>query len=299
MTDREFRSILKPVREERFPIGFLALVRQSHSKKLRFFPSSFSTRTKKESIMYSEYASLMKGKLFSSIEEQCAFWKTVHHLLRGDIDRKYLERIRSVRLNGYEPFFYEFVLPKFERVFGKNQPGIFMDLRMIELLRTRFCKDLSFTLFNDCLVSGKLLLTEKGGYEAFNRIGECQNGDFTVFRMQLGHTHPYHDERLIPAPLLEGEFFPPLGVIVAVFCSQLNAIWSIDQKWWIACPGSGTKTGYGEDKGGDSIPCLEYYDGLCQTDRSVNIIPLKVLFDSEGSHREKEGGFASIIAPTT
>lgn len=246
--------------------------------------------------MYSEHTSLMKGKLFSSIENQCAFWKVVHPRLRGDIDRKYLEKIRSVRLNGYEPFFYEFVLPKFEKVFGKKQASPSMDLEMIELLSTKFCESLSFTLFNDCLVNGKLLLTENGGYEAFNRIGEYQDGDFIVFRMQLGHTHPYN-KRLTPAPLLEGEFFPPLGVVVAVFCSQLNAIWSIDQKWWIACRGSGTKTGYGEDKGGDSIPCLEYYNGLCQTDKSVNIIPLKVLFDSEGSQREEEGGFASIIAP--
>ena len=246
--------------------------------------------------MYSKETAVMKAQLISPLGAQVTFWKNVYPTLEGDIDTEYLEGIHSLPLGEDASFFYDFALPKFENVFGNNQPSIFMDLRMLELLRTRFCPDAEFTFFNDCLLSGKILLEESIGYEYFYSAGNRQRGNFNVFRGQLGHTRPYHKEKYNPTPLKPGEFFPPVGIVAAILCSQLGAIWSLDKKWWIACSGSGTKTGYGEDKGGDSIPCLEYCHDLCGAKNSVSVIPLKVLFDSEGLHRENEGGLASAVA---
>ena len=247
--------------------------------------------------MYSRETAIMKAQLISPLEAQVAFWKNIYLILEGDIDAEYLEEIRAIPLEEDGSFFYDFALPKFERVFGSNQPSIFMDLRMLELLR-KLCPNSNFTLFNDCLLSGKILLEERIGYESFYKAGKRQRGDFNVFRGQFGHTHPYSKEKYRPVPLKEKEFFPPIGIFAAILCSQLGAVWSLDKRWWIACSGSGTRTGYGEDKGGDSIPCLEYCRDLCGVENSISVIPLKVLIDSEGPHRENEGGLASVIALT-
>lgn len=239
-----------------------------------------------------------KGKLLLPIETQCAFWKKLHPELHGTVDTSFLEQVQSISLGEKGIFFHVFALPKLRLIFGKNQPGIFMDLRLIELLRKVTCANSGYTLFNDCLASGRILLKEKNGYEKFYKMEESQKGDFFVFRMQLGHLRPYNEIKVAP-PLLENETFPPIGILAAVLCSQKLENIFLDPSWWIASPGSGSETGYnaGGDKDAiDSIPCIEYIHGFCEAENSINILPVKVLLDSEGAHREKEGGIATVIS---
>lgn len=246
---------------------------------------------------YPEESLVGKFQAFAPPQKQMGRWKEIYPQLEGEIDPDALQRTETAVSNLREQGFHYrvIVLPNFEKIYGGNQPPIFMDLRMIDLFRVSICKTFGFSLFNDCIINGRFLLQERDGYAQYECAYRNQKGDFRVLAVQFGQYCPYDESSFVDTK--ESNIHLPIGIGIAALIPQhLPSIWAGFPSWWIGCGGSGAMSGYGaRSHPAQEIPCIEYIQGFCGIENTLSILPLAELYAWEGGNRKHEGGLITAL----
>lgn len=247
---------------------------------------------------YPEESLVGKLQAFAPPQKQVQRWKEIYPQLEGGLDSNALQQtevaVSSLREQGFH--YRVIVLPDFEKLFGRNQPPVLMDMSMIDVFREHACKTFGFSLFNECISSGTLLLQERDGYARYTHACRNQKGDFRVIAIQFGQYCPY-DEGSFGAPQ-ENDIHLPIGISMAALIPQhLPSIWAGFPNWWIGCGGSGAMPGYGaRAHPAKETPCIEYLRGFCGVENTVSILPLAEVYAWEGEDRRCEGGFMTALS---
>ena len=239
-----------------------------------------------------------KFQAFAHPQKQAAHWRKIYPQLEGDIDSDILQQIETAvsKLKEQGIYYRVIVLPDFKKIYGENQPPVFMDMKMIDLFREHTCKTFGFSLFNDCIISGTLLLQERDGYTRYAHACRNQKGDFRVIAVQFGQYCPY-DEHSFGTPQ-KTDIHLPIGISMAALIPQhLPSIWAGSPNWWIGCGGSGAMPRYGaRAHPAKETPCIEYIKGFCGAENTLSILPLAEVCVWEGENRKNEGGFITALS---
>ncbi len=317
MTDREFRSILKPVREERFPIGFLALVRQSHSKKLRFFPSSFQIQTISKQQARRRFVmramtketyegSCLKGKNMPSFKREAEIWSQffqekypdIHKRVCWEVNQQSLEDLLALDLGEEKGFWRLTVVPNLLQAFGETQDPVFLDLRFADIFLSYFCKISGINFSNFCLMKKEILFKRGDGWDNFYQVCREQGTGLVAILVQYGYVRPCNGNDLCSLLSFPSEFHVPFGLeALIVSSSGPQVVWGgIHERRVIASAGSRASTGFGID-GRYPYPCLDYCV-LANDLAALSVSEALALETDDKRRHEKEQriGFMTAIA---